>query len=168
MRNLTSVSMPANLIFCIFSCDITLNGKVLNWSQECKYLGVVLRCGKTFGCSISERVKKFYRCANAILRIDGQSTDTVMLRLLESHAVPILTYAIEIIHVINADERRQLRVAYNTIFRRIFKYRRTESVTALQHFLSRPTWEELVEKRRSSFVQRLLSCTKQSLARAFL
>ena len=150
------------------SCNVTLNGKILNWSQECKYLGVILKCGKTFGCSIYERVKKYYRCANAILRIEGQSTDVVMLRLLESHAVPILTYAIEIIHVVSPDERRQLRVAYNTIFRRIFNYRRSESVTALQHFLNRPTWEELVEKRRSSFVHRLVSCTQQSLACAFL
>ena len=150
------------------SCEVTLNGKVLTWSDECKYLGVILKCGKIFGCSISEKVKKFYRCANAILRIDGRSTDIVMLHLLESHCVPILTYGIEIIHVINPDERRQLRVAYNSLFRRIFNYRRSESVTALQHFLSRPTWEELIDKRRSGFTQRLASCSHQSLARAFL
>ena len=79
-----------------------------------------MKCSKQFDCSITDRVKKFYRCANAILRIDGQSSDTVMLRLMESHCVPLLTYAIEIIHVSNRDERRQLRVAYNSIFRKLF------------------------------------------------
>ena len=152
----------------VVSCVVTLNGKALQWSSECKYLGVILKCGKIFGCSTVERVKKFYRCLNSILRIEGRSTDVVMLRVLETHCVPLLTYAIEVVHVINRDERRQLRVAYNSIFRKIFQYRRSESVTALQHFLNRPTWEELVEKRRSAFVRRLNSCNQMSLAQALL
>ena len=78
-----------------------------------------------------------------------------MLHLLETHCVPLLTYAIEIVHVADRDERRQLRVAYNSIFRKLFPYRRTDSVTALQAFLSRPTWEQLVEKRKSGFRRRI-------------
>ena len=78
-----------------------------------------------------------------------------MLQLMEDHCVPILSYAIEVIHVANRDERRRLRVAYNSLFRRIFDYRPWESVTALQHALQRPTWEELVAKRQSKFRERL-------------
>ena len=152
----------------VILCDVTLNGVAMQWSNECKYLGVILKSGKTFSCSIMERVKKFYRSMNSILRIEGRSTDVVMLRILETHCVPLLTYAIEIIHVTNQDERRQLRVAYNTIFRRIFGYRRSESVTALQHFLNRPTWEELIEKRQSGFAQKLHSCNRTTLALALL
>ena len=91
-----------------------------------------------------------------------------MLRLVETHCVPLLTYGIEIVHVADRDERRQLRVAYNSLFRKIFGYRWSQSVTALQHFLSRPTWEELVEKRKLSFVQRLMQCPLDSLPRATL
>ena len=87
-----------------------------------------------------------------------------MLKLLECHCVPILTYAIEIIFVLNRDERRQLRVAYNSLFRRIFRYRWSESVSALQSFLSRPTWEELVDHRRSGFVKRIRQGDASSLA----
>ena len=36
----------------------------------------------------------------------------VMLRLIETHCIPLLTYGIEIVHVVNRDERRQLRVYY--------------------------------------------------------
>jgi hypothetical protein len=75
--------------------------------------------------------------ANAILRIEGRSNDLTMLQLLESHCVPILTYGIEVVHFINRDERRQLRVAYNSIIRKLFGYRWSESVTALQAFLNR-------------------------------
>ena len=147
------------------SFDITLNGKSIEWTDHWVYLGVTLKSGKYFDCSITERVKKFYRCANSIFRIEGYSNDTVMMRLLETHCVPLLTYAIEVVHVSNRDEKRQLRVAYNSIFRKLFGYRWTQSVTALQGFLNKPTWEELVEKRTSVFKDRLASSPRSSLAR---
>ena len=80
-----------------------------------------------------------------------------MLRLLESHCIPILTYAIDVIHVANSDVRRKLRVAYNAVFRKVFDYRDNESVREIQMFLNRPTWEELVEKRTQRFQQKILS-----------
>ena len=118
--------------------------------------------------SVSERIKKFYRCANSIFRIDGYSDELVMLQLAESHCIPLLTYAIEIVHVANRDERRQLRVAYNAVFRKIFGYRRSQSVSELQKFLGKPTWEELVESRKNKFLQRLSESTVSALARIFI
>ena len=143
----------------------TLNGSPLEWVNEWKYLGVVLRSGPRYGCSVSERVKSFYRSLNSILRVDGRSDDMVLLRLIESHCVPILTYAIEMTDVSNRDERRSLRVAYNSIFRKLFGYRYFESVTNLQHSLDRLTWEELVEKLRSGFFNRARACADGTLVR---
>ena len=96
------------------------------------------------------------------------SNDMVMLRLVETHCVPLLTYAIEIVDVLDRNEKRQLRVAYNSIFRKIFNYRWSESVTAVQGFLERPTWEQLVEKRKSGFTNRLLCSNSDTLARRLL
>ena len=135
--------------------DVALNGNKIEWVKEWVYLGVTLKSDKTFNCSITDRIRKFYRCANAIFRIDGRSNDTVMLHLVETHCIPILTYGIEVLVVKNRDERRQHRVAYNSVFRKIFGYRWSESVTALQGFLGRPTWEQLTEKRLSSFHVRI-------------
>ena len=148
--------------------NLTINGKNVDWVTEWSYLGVMLKSGTSFNCSVSERIKKFYRCANSIFRIDGYSDELVMLQLAESHCIPLLTYAIEIVHVSNRDERRQLRVAYNSAFRKIFGYSRSQSVSELQKFLGRPTWEELVELRKNKFLQRLGENTMNSLARAFL
>ena len=77
----------------------------------------------------------------------------VMLQLLEAHCLSILTYAIEVITVANRDERRRLRVAYNSIFRKVFDYRDWESVTELQHALNR---EELVDRRNAKFLRKLV------------
>ena len=137
--------------------DIILNGNRIEIVKEWMYLGVMLKSDTIFNCSVTDRIKKFYRCANAIFRIDGRSNDTVMLHLIETHCVPLLTYGIEILHIKNRDERRQLRVAYNSVFRKIFGYRWSESVTALQGFLGRPTWEQLTEKRQSSFYSRIVN-----------
>ena len=87
----------------------------------------------------------------------------VLLRLLEAHCLPIVTYGVEIIHVANRDDRRQLRVAYNSIFRSLFHYAYNESVTALQHALSRPTWEELLEKRKERFMNKCIVCYNSPL-----
>ena len=131
--------------------QLVLDGKQIDWVESWTYLGVHLRSHKNFNCSIDEKVKAFYRCANAILRIDGRSDEMVMLHLLETHCVSVLTYAIEVIDVADRDERRRLRVAYNSVFRRVFGYRNWESVTNLQHALKRSTWEELTEKRMTKF-----------------
>ena len=118
----------------------------------------ISRKRSTYNCCIDEKVKSFYRSANGILRIEGKSNEMVMLQLLEAHCVSILTYAIEIIHVVDRDERRRLRVAYNSIFRRVFEYKTWESVTELQHALQRPTWDELVNKRTAKFRTRISQC----------
>ena len=71
---------------------IVLNGNAIEVVTEWVYLGVTLKSDKVFNCSVTDRIKKFYRCANAIFRIDGRSNDTVMLHLIETHCVPLLTY----------------------------------------------------------------------------
>ena len=134
---------------------LQLDGKPIEWVKSWPYLGVTLKSHTTFDCCIDEKVKSFYRCANGILRIEGKSSEPVMLQLLEAHCLSILTYAIDVIHVSDRDERRRLRVAYNSLFRKTFNYRTRDSVTDLQHALFRPTWEELVEKRRNKFHERI-------------
>ena len=143
----------------------SLNGAVIEIVDEWKYLGVVLRSGARFGCSIVGRVKSFYKSLNAILRVEGRSDDMVLLRLIEAHCVPILAYAIELTVIADRSERRSLRVAYNSIFRKIFGYRQFESVTNLQHALERPTWEELIERRKNGFMSRARSCDDETLVR---
>ena len=144
---------------------ITLNGLNVELVSKWKYLGIVLRSGARFGCSVTERVKSFYRSLNSILRVEGRSDDMVLLRLIESHFVPILTYGIETRHVANRDERRSLRVAYNSVFRKLFGYRYFESVTNLQHSLGRLTYEELIDKRQKGFLKRAKNCCDGTLVK---
>ena len=90
-----------------------------------------------------------------------------MLRLVESHCVPILTYGIEIAHFSDSQEKSKIRAAYNSLFRRIFGYRLFESVTDLQLSLARPTWELLTESLKIGFYERLASSDAGSPVHVF-
>ena len=120
-----------------------------------------------FKCSVSDRIKKFYKCANAIFRVEGRSNDLTMLRLVETHCTPILTYGIELADSVDYREKSKVRAAYNSVFRKIFGYRNFESVTDLQLSLARPTWEMLCEIRKESFYQRLSQSSAESPVHLF-
>ena len=139
-------------------------GSSIEWVDQWDYLGVTLQSGNNFSCSVDKTIRKFYRVANAILRVEGRSDDVVMLQLLETHCVSVLTYAIEVIKVTD-QKRRQMRVAYNSIFRKLFNYTWRQSVTDLQHALGRPTWEELVERRQTNFLEKNKTIPRDSIVR---
>ena len=112
-------------------------------------------------------LKKFYKCANAIFRIDGQSDDLTMLSLVETHCVPILTYGVEVVDFFDNRQRSKIRAAYNSLFRKIFGYKNFESVTDLQLSLARPTWEMLCQICIDSFYQRLSQSSAESPVHLF-
>ena len=105
---------------------------------------------------------------NSILRVDGRSDDLVMLRLIESHCISILSYAVEVIHIADRKLKSKMRVAYNSVFRKLFNFSWRESVTDLQHALGRPTWEELIAERRSNFLFKISLLPTNCLTRAFI
>ena len=140
-------------------------GQSIEWVKTWVYLGVTLMSGHSFSCCVDKTVQKFYRAANAILRVEGRSDDVVMLQLLETHCVSILTYALEIIHVVNQQKMKKMRVAYNSIFRKLFNYTWRQSVTELQQALKRPTWEELVEKCRLQFSEKVQYLSSHSIVK---
>ena len=92
----------------LYSHPIMISGVVIQWAEQWLYLGA--------RSIIDREKKKFYRCTNSIFRIDRHSNNMVMLRLVEPHCVPILSYTIEFRNISNRDELRQLHVAYNSLW----------------------------------------------------
>ena len=145
--------------------QLILNSAPIQWVEKWKYLGVNLVQGRRFGCCMEDTLSRFYRSMNSILRVEGKSDNIVMLRLLETHCLPILAYAIEVVQIADKRQTSKMRVAYNAIFRRLFNYSYRESVSELQHSLGRPTWEELTSKRKNNFMKRLVFLPSNSLVR---
>ena len=90
-----------------------------------------------------------------------------MLRLVESHCLPILTYGMEIVRLSDNQERSKIRCAYNSLYRQIFGYKQFESVTNLQISIGRPTWEMQIETQKAKFFERLATCRANSPVHVF-
>ena len=121
--------------------------------------------GRHFSCCADETVRKYYRAVNSVLHVDGRSDDIVMFRLIVAHCVPILSYAIEVVNITDRRQMSRMRAAYNSVFRKLFNYLYRESVTDLQHMLGRPTWEELIAKRKNNFLKNASRLPVNSLVR---
>ena len=66
------------------------------WSNEAKYLGIVIRSAAKFKCQFDAAKMKFYRSANSILhRLGNNKNTTINLYLIATIALPVLTYSIE-------------------------------------------------------------------------
>ena len=133
---------------------VSLSGGMVSWVKSFKYLGVTIQSYKVFQCEITDTVKKFYRALNSLLRFRSQPSDVVQIHLLMTHCAPILTYGIEV-KQLNRESCQLIKVAYNSIFRRVMHYRRNESVREVQHFFGYDDWESLCSKRRDGFIIRL-------------
>ena len=142
-----------------------MNSAPIEWVEKWKYLGVTLVHGRRFGCCVEDTLSKFYRALNSILRVNGNSDDIVMLRLIEAHCVSLLSYAVEVGHVADKKQSSKKRVAYNSIFRKLLGYSYRESVTDLQNMLGRPAWEKLVTKHSNNFTKQLTNLPADSLVR---
>ena len=65
---------------------VTLQGVTLEFVQLWSNLGINVCSGRSFSCSVTEKIRKYYKCVNAILRT-GNCSETILLRLIEAHAV---------------------------------------------------------------------------------
>jgi exonuclease III len=70
--------------------------EIIPWVAEARYLGVYLMASTRFTCNFAKAKTKFYRSSNAILsRLGNQRNPAVALNLIESVALPVLTFSLE-------------------------------------------------------------------------
>jgi hypothetical protein len=75
---------------------ITLNGQIVPWVDEIRYLGIYFTSHVRFRCIIDYAKRAFYRSANEIFGKVGRSApEQVTLHLLASKCIPILLYGLE-------------------------------------------------------------------------
>ena len=147
----------------------SLNGREIEWVDQRNHLGITLKSGSRFAFFVNDRVKK-----NVSLHQRNPQNRWSLRR--HCHATASRNPLRSNSHLRSGSdsciERRRKETTEScvqlTIFRKLFGYRWSQSVTALQHFLDRPTWEELVEKRRNGFVSRVEKCDVLSLPRIIM
>ena len=126
--------------FETFTClPIFLNGVKLDFVNEWKYLGVLVKSDTHFSCSA------FYRSSNSILSVLSGPSEEVQMKLLHNICVPIVTNACEVT-TYSRKEMESLHVAVNDAIRQIFSYYRWESIKTLRESLDYLSVTEIFAK----------------------
>jgi hypothetical protein len=92
-----SVVMRIGKRFKMKCSELLLSGKVINYVDKMKYLGIVFNAGKRISCSIDHLKLSFYRAFNALYyRSKSANSELVSTELLKSCCIPIISYAMEV------------------------------------------------------------------------
>ena len=141
--------------FETFSCSpIFLNGVKLDFVNEWKYLGVLVKSDTRFSCSAKKSRCAFYRSSNSILSVLSGPSEVVQMKLLYNICVPIVTNACEVT-TYSGKEMESLHVAVNDAIRRIFSYNRWESIKTLRESLGYLSVTEIFAKKKRNFESKL-------------
>jgi Reverse transcriptase (RNA-dependent DNA polymerase) len=101
--------------------NIQAMGSKIKWVTEAKYLGIYIRSGQKFVCNFDKQKAKFYRSANSIFAKLGNLQNTpVTLHLVQSIALPTLTYALEAL-ALTKTQIVSLEHPWSRMFMKLFK-----------------------------------------------
>jgi len=98
---------------CVFLCtdDIlqiapSVSGGSLQWSSQCRYLGVCFVSGRAFRCSFDQCKCQYYKAFNAVFSKVGRlASEAVGLDLIGNKCLPVLLYGVEACPMLVRDKR---------------------------------------------------------------
>ena len=134
--------------------NISFQGISLGYVKKCKYLGFHIVSSNHFKLSIHESLCGFFASANSLLNCMVKPKENVLMQLLYSNCVPRLTYGAAV-KVLNASESRQINVAVNNAARRIFQFRRWQSIRELREIYGFKPIEIMFADARTRFTNSL-------------
>ena len=147
--------------------QISLNEEPIDYVMSCRYLGFYIVSSKRFKCSFNQDLCGFYGSVNSILTSSYCPNENVQLQLLYSNCVPKLTYGAAVKDP-TASEKQQYNVAINNAVRRIFGFRRWESIRQLREFYGFDSIEIMFLKAKNRFLSSLAIHSNLTLRSLFL
>ena len=103
-----------------------IGGERINWMTVCNYLGVSVCSGRNFCTNCEDRRRKFCVAANSIISHNLLSDECCMY-VLRTQCIPILTYGAGVWRC-TSEILRGIGVTFNNAIRKVFHYRKFESV----------------------------------------
>ena len=94
---------------------------------------LVFFADRELNVDVSYMKRRFYSSCNSILCKSKLAPEPVKLQLIKSYCLPYLTYCIGALQL-SETKLRELNVCWNDAFRRVFGFKRYESVKELQWY----------------------------------
>ena len=110
--------------------DIALGSETIAWCDNFKYLGISFCSGPRLYVDTDVTKRKFFTACNSIFGNCHSTDELIQLQLSESYCFPLLQYAMCALRL-TATQRTDLNSCWNSVYRRIFNFRKFDSVTLL-------------------------------------
>jgi len=144
-----NVSQNLSLVFnCSKSCcfvvgktkfdiaDMKLGPKTITWCNSFKYLGVCFHVDSKLKVNTDTIKQKFFAACNSILGNSKSLDELLQLQLHETYCLPLLQYALCSVKLTTA-QCADLNSCWNSVFRRIFNFRKYDSVRSFIYGIGR-------------------------------
>ena len=118
-KKLSKISIP-----CLY-----LNGNILAWVQEQKYLGVMLSDNQKDDCDVLRQMRSFYSRGNTLIRKFRTCSSQVKSQLFKTNCANL--YCGQIWSSFSKHSYQKVKVAYNNIFRYLHGAKRDCSISKL-------------------------------------
>lgn len=129
--------------------------KPITWVDCCKYLGVLFIARSNLVVNVVPIKRKFYAALNSVFSRSSAIAEPVKVQLVQSFCLPLLTYCIGALEL-SIGAINELSVCWNDAFRKIFNYKRWESVKLLQFFCGCLDFKHIYELARLKFLSRVV------------
>jgi hypothetical protein len=130
------------------------------WGKECCYLGVTIVSGKEFVTNVETRRRKFCSAANDILSLRSVLSEECIMHIINVQALPILAYGAAV-WKIGFEMKRRIGVCLNDCVRKVFNYKRYESVRQVLHGFGMLSMEDFMIRSRLLFISNVLRSDRQ-------
>lgn len=107
--------------------DMRLGLDTISWSNSFKYLGVSFHAGHSLRVNVEVIKHKFFAACNSVLGNSHLLDQLLQLKLQESFCLPLLHYGLCAVKL-TVSQGAELNCCWNTVFRRIFNFRKYDSV----------------------------------------
>ena len=139
---------------------LLLNNLPLEIVSQYKYLGVVMKSGKSLSFCCNGVIRSFHRAANAILFSRKKPKQEVLMKLLYANCVPIISYACAV-REFSASEMYRCHVAINNAIRRIYSYAVWQSIRHIRIANGYKSIYEIFTLAKTKFLKSAASCSNQ-------
>ena len=129
---------------------LNINGIPIDCVDQIKYLGTTITSNPSLSFSHEEDLRSFYRASNSVLNQISSANEPILMQLLYSHCVPCFSYAAAMKDY-TSRQMNECTVAVNDAIRKIFTFKRWESVRTLREDLGYPALSDIFAKARSKF-----------------
>ena len=136
----------------ICSHIITSDGRKLLWSNEIRYLGVILKSARQYSCSFGHAKRSFYRAFNAVFgKVGRVASEAVTVELLKTKCLPVLYYGLEACPLNKSDVKSLDYVLYSS-FSKIFCTNCKDIINDCMVYFGCHSIDTVLQKRRAKFL----------------